>query len=70
MARLEIEPRLPEYIPGALPLSYLTMGVNLDRLTMSDVTDCTSNKINVGSDARPAWKESTSALVTVYGSSG
>ena len=25
MARLGIEPRLPEYIPGALPLSYLAM---------------------------------------------
>jgi hypothetical protein len=26
MARLGIEPRLPEYVPGALPLSYLALG--------------------------------------------
>jgi hypothetical protein len=26
LARLGIEPRLPEYILGALPLSYLAMG--------------------------------------------
>ena len=26
MARLRIEPRLPEYMPGALPLSYLALG--------------------------------------------
>jgi hypothetical protein len=26
MARLGIEPRLPDYIPGALPLSYLALG--------------------------------------------
>jgi hypothetical protein len=26
MATLGIEPRLPEYVPGALPLSYLALG--------------------------------------------
>ena len=29
MARLGIEPRLPENIPGALPLSYLALGNQL-----------------------------------------
>ena len=44
MARLRIEPRPPEYVPGALPLSYLAIGDQVGLLIISYMTDCISNR--------------------------
>ena len=44
MARLGIEPKPPEYMPGALPLSYLALGGQVGLLIKYGVTDCISNR--------------------------
>jgi hypothetical protein len=56
MAGLGFEPRPPGIIPGALPLSYLTLGeqlVHIYTFTSYDIhatwTDCTSNTLTRGS---------------------
>src|SRR6266850_4280529 len=54
MARLGIEPRPPEYMPSALPLSYLALGDQVGLLIMSCVTDCISNN-KYRDSHRPAY---------------
>jgi hypothetical protein len=43
MARVGIELKFPEYMLGALPLSYLALGDQIGLLIMSCVTNCFFN---------------------------